>query len=187
MSPNSWFSQPVYIPGGNPETMNEPNLLYPGQLGIRFSYINPPRTVPSTEVSEDGKPKTFKLVRSDSTMSVSPYDGAVAWFSSQYQHLVTTSPTALGRGRIAGVFKTPVTPGNYCCVQVKGLSRVKLTDASAAATAAGEFVVPSATAAKAEVVAAGTAATYPALGRGAGMLDLAARDALVDLDVPEVL
>jgi hypothetical protein len=186
MSPTGWFSQPVYIPGGDPEGMNEASLSYPGQLGIRFSYIDPPRAV-SSGITGEGTPKAYKLVKTDSTMSVTPYNGAVAWFSNQAQNLVTTTVTTLGRGRVAGVFKNAVTPGYYTCIQVKGLGRVKLTDASAAATAAGEFVVPSATNAKAEVVAAGTAATYPPLGRGAGMLDVAAREALVDLDVAEVL
>ena len=116
MSPNSWFNQAVYIPSGNPETMNEPSLLYPGQLGIRFNYTNPPRTLPA-ETQEDGSPKGFQLVKTDSTMSVAPYQGAVAFWSNEASYLVTTTVTTLGRGRVAGVFKGAVTPGNYCCVQ----------------------------------------------------------------------
>lgn len=186
MSPNSWFSQPVFIPGGDPEGMNEPSLAYPGQLGIRFSYINPPRTAPSGTTGE-GTAKAYKLVKTDSTMAVAPYDGAVAWFSDQANYVVTTTVTTLGRGRIAGVFRTNVTPGNFTCVQVKGLGVTKLTDASANSTGVGEFIIPSATNGKAELLAAGSAATYPALGRGAGMTNIPAREALVDLDVPEVL
>lgn len=186
MSPNGWFSQPVYIPGGDPEGMNEPTLLYPGQLGIRFAYIDPPR-VPGSGTTGEGTAKAYKLVKTDSTMAVAPYDGAVAWFADQAAYVVTTTVGTLGRGRVAGVFKNSVTPGYYTCIQVKGLGKTKLTDASANSTGVGEFIVPSATAGKAELVAAGTAATYPPLGRGAGMLDIAAREALVDLDVPEVL
>jgi len=186
MSPNGWFSQPVFLPGGDPEAVNEPTLAYPGQLGIRFAYIDPPRSVPSGTTGE-GTAKAYKLVKTDSTMAVSPYDGAVAWFSDQANHVVTTTVTTLGRGRLAGVFKNVVTPGYFTCVQVKGLGKVKLTDASADATAAGAFCIPSATNAKAVMEAVGTAATYPALGRGAGMLNIAAREALIDLDVPEVL
>ena len=186
MSPNGWFSQPVYIPGGDPEGMNEATLLYPGQLGIRFSYIDPPRVAASGTTGE-GTPKAYKLVKTDSTMSVAPYDGAVAWFSDQGNHVVTTTVATLGRGRVAGVFKNVVTPGYFTCIQVKGLGKVKLTDASANSTGVGEFIVPSATNAKAELVAAGTASTYPPIGRGAGMLNIPAREALVDIDVPEVL
>jgi len=193
MSPNSWFSQPVYIPGGDPEGMNEPTLLYPGQLGIRFNYQNPPRTVVSDSQSlttgEDGLPKAFKLVKTDSSMSVAPYDGAVAWFSDQANNVVTTTVTTLGRGRVAGVFKCSVTPGNYTCIQIKGKGKVKFVDGVTAANviAAGNFVIPSATTAKADVLAAGSAATYPPIGRTAGALQGGTSEAIVDIDVPEVL
>ena len=184
--PNSFFSQPVFIPGGDPENVNEPSLLYPGQLGIRFNYITPPRGTPSGTTGV-GTPKSYKLVGTDSSMAVAPYAGAVAWFADQARQIVTTTVSTLGRGRVAGSFRCVVTPGNYTCIQVKGLGVVKLTDASANGTAAGEFVIPSATAAKAEIVAAGSAATYPALGRSAGMTNVPARECLVDHDVPEVL
>lgn len=192
MSPNGWFSQPVYIPGGDPESMNEPSLLYGGQLGIRFSYINPPRTAPSESATlntgEDGQPKTFKLVRTDSSMAVAPFDGAVAWFSDQAAYVVTTSPTSLGRGRVAGIFKNVVTPGYYTCIQVKGKSQVMFIDApTAAPSAAGLFVVPSATAAKADCLAAASPATYPPIGRTAGTIQGGTGRAICDLDVPEVL
>lgn len=186
MSPNSWFSQPVYIPGGDPENMNEPSLLYPGQLGIRFSYKNPPRT-PASGTTGEGTPKSYKLVHTDSSMAVAPYDGAVAWWADQAAYRTTTTVTTLGRGRIAGVYRNTVTPGNYTCIQVKGLGMVKLTDASANPDSSGAFIIPSATNGKAEAVAAGSDADYPTLGRGAGMINIAAREALVDLDVPEVL
>jgi hypothetical protein len=192
MSPNSWFSQPVYIPGGDPEAMNEASLLYPGQLGIRFSYINPPRTIAADSATlatgEEGLPKTFKLVKTDSSMSVAPYDGAVAWFQNQALYVVTTSPTALGRGRVAGIFKNSVTPGNYTCVQVKGKGKVKFVDAPVAAPdATGLMVIPSGTAGKADCLAAGSASTYPLIGRSAGALQGGTSEAIVDIDVPEVL
>src|SRR5438105_4932134 len=143
--PSGWFSQPVFIPGGDPEQMNEPSLAYPGQLGIRFSYINPMRTAPSA-TSEDGQPKSFQMVQSDSSMSVAPYDSAVAWWANRVGYLVTTNAATPGRGQVAGVFKTAVTPGNYCCVQQRGRGAVKIIDArTAAQTAAGLMVVTSAT------------------------------------------
>ena len=193
MSPNSWFSQPVFIPGGDPEAMNEPTLAYPGQLGIRFSYINPPRTIPVDsavlETGEAGLPKSFKLVKTDSTMAVAPYDGAVAWFADQANYVVTTTVTTLGRGRVAGVFKNVVTPGNFTCIQVKGKGKVNFIDAVVVAnvTPAGNFVIPSATNAKADVIAAGSPATYPTIGRTAGALQGGTAMAIVDIDVPEVL
>mgnify|MGYP001601907200 CR=1 FL=1 len=185
--PNSWSSQPVFIPGGDPEAMNEPSLLYPGQLGIRFAYITPPRSAPSNTTGA-GTPKAYKLVSTDSTMAVNPYAGAVAWFADQSAHKVTTIVTPLGRGRVAGRFCNAVTPGYYTCIQVKGLGSMKFIDAvTAAPTAAGLLVIPSATNGKADCLAAGSAATYPILGRSAGAYDAASATAMVDLDVPEVL
>lgn len=185
--PNSFFSQPVFLPGGSPDSMNEQTLAYPGQLGIRFSFIQPPRSTPSGTTG-DGTPRTYKLIRTDSTMSVAPYDGAVAWLSDQANNVVTTSPTALGRGRVAGIFRNAITPGYYGCILVKGLATVKFIDAvTAAPTAAGLLVIPSATAGKADCLAAGSAATYPIIGRSAGVYNAPAATALVDVDVPEVL
>lgn len=185
--PNAWFSQPIFIPGGDPDTMNEPTLLYPGQLGTRFSYINPPRTAP-VETNEQGRPKSYQLVQSDSSMAVAPYASAVAWWSAMVGYLVTTSQSKLGRGRVAGIFKNAVTPGNFCCIQQKGVSSVKLIDApTAAPSIAGLIVTPSSTDAKADVLGAGTGATYPRIGRTTGAVNLGDNTCLVDLDLPEVM
>lgn len=187
MSPNSWFSQPVFLPGGNPETFNEPSLPYPGQLGNRFEIINPPRQASTaTDTAEDGRPKGYQLVGTDSSMAQSPFDGAVAWWSNQQQYRVTTTVTTLGRGRVAGVFKMAVTPGNFCCIQIKGVGLVKFIDTvTSAPDATGKLVIPSATNGKADCLAAGSAATYPIMGRSAGTYDAANAQALVDLDLPD--
>ena len=109
------------------------------------------------------------------------------WWSNQAVYRVTTTVTALGRGRVAGVFKNAVTPGNYCCVQQSGISVVKFIDAvTSAPDATGKIVIPSSTNAKADCLAAGTAATYPVLGRSAGTYNAAAAECLVDLDVQPV-
>lgn len=192
--PNHIISQPVFIPGGNPETMNEPESnIKPGQLGIRFAFNIPARSAPGVEsqtlaTGAAGLPKMYKMVRTDSTMAVAPYDGAVAWWADQALYKTTTSPTTLGRGRVAGVFRTLVTPGNVCCVQIKGKGKVKFVDSPTAAPSDdGQFVIPSATAAKADCLAAGSAATYPLIGRSAGALQGGTSEAIVDIDVPEVL
>lgn len=183
MSPNRWEQPAVYLQSGDPETENASSLYAPGLLGARFTVIQPSRSTPG---AEDGRSKRYQLIRTDSTMSVAPFRGAVAWWSDKTQYLVTTSPTALGRGRIAGVFQNAITPGNFGCVQVEGPATVKFIDAvTAAPTAAGLFVIPSATAGKADTLAAGTAATYPTLGVTAGTYNAPAAEAVVDLNVPE--
>ena len=175
--------QPIYIPTGDPETVNEPSLQYPGQLGMHATVQQPgPRTAAG---AEDGRAKTYQLVRTDSTMTVAPFRGAVAFWADKTQYLVTTTVTALGRGRVAGVFQNAISPGNYGFIQTQGPATVKFIDGvTAAPTVAGLHVIPSATAGKADCLAAGTAATYPLLGVSSGAYNAAAAEAVVDLDVP---
>lgn len=174
--------QPMMIPEGNPERMDQPVLgwPYPGMIGglMTVEDRNDPR-----------RSKTFQMVKTDSTMTVSPFRGAVAWWQDKTNYVVTTSPTALGRGQVAGVFTFANVKGNITLIQTKGkMPVVKFVDApTAVPTAAGLFVIPSATAAKADCLAAGTAATFPVLGRSDGAYNAADATASVDLDVPEVL
>lgn len=175
--PNNIRNQPMYWRSGGPATENEASLLYPGMLGSKETAVE----------KADGYAKTHQLVGTDSTMSVAPFDGAVAWWADKTKYQVTTSPTTLGRGRIAGVFRTAVTRGNYCGIQTQGRHpRVKFIDAVAVApSAVGLAVIPSATAGKADTIAAGGATTYPTLGMTAGTYDATNATGVVDLDVPE--
>lgn len=182
MSPIGWNQQATYIQSGDPETENTPTLQYPGLLGSRV-YIKQPNR--SQAGAEAGRDKGYQLIRTDSTMTVAPFQGAVAWWSDKTQYLVTTTVTTLGRGRVAGVFQNAIGLGNYGYIQIEGPATVKFIDAVAAApTIAGLFVIPSATNGKADTLAAGTAATYPTLGVTAGAYDATNALGVVDLDVP---
>jgi hypothetical protein len=188
--PKNWHGQPAYLPPGDPEQMSEASLHAPGQLGMRFTIKQPAGS--GTPGLEEFRFKTYQIVKTDSSMTVSPFKGAVAWWSDKTGYVVTTSPTALGRGRVAGVFQNlaayPFTKGHYCCIQVKGPGITKFVDApTAAPTAAGLFVIPSATAGKADCLAAGSAATYPPLGVSAGVYDATNTEGIVDLDVPDTV
>lgn len=185
MSPNNNPMGPVYLQSGDPEQENALSLQYPGQLGMRYTVVQPSRSAPS---AEDGRAKTYQLIQTDSSMTVAPFRGAVAWWSDKTKYLVTTTVTTLGRGRIAGVFQNAITPGYFGCIQTKGPATVKFIDAvNTAPTAAGLFVIPSATNGKADTTAAGTAATYPTLGVTAGVYNATEATAVVDLDVPETV
>jgi len=185
MSPIGWSNQPVYLQSGDPEQENTPTLPYPGLLGTRFFVTQPSRAAVGAEA---GRAKGYQLIKTDSTMSVAPFLGAVAWWSDKTQYLVTTTVTTLGRGRVAGVFQNAITPGNFGCVQIKGPATTKFVDAPTAnPTVAGLFVIPSATNGKADCLAAGSAATYPPLGVSAGVYDAAQAQGVVDLDVPETV
>jgi hypothetical protein len=178
--------QPMYLQSGDPEQENAVTLAYPGSIGGRLTIKQPgPPGSPTT--AGQFRHKTYQLVQTDSTMTVAPFSGAVAWWSDKTKYLVTTSPTALGRGRVAGVFRNAITAGNYGCIQTQGpCPNVKFVDApTATPTAAGLIVIPSATAGKADCLAAASAATYPPLGVSAGAMNLGDNTASVDLDVPE--
>lgn len=181
--PNGSEKQAVFLQSGDPENENVSSLYAPGTLGARFTVKQPSRSAAGVEA---GREKKYQLVRTDSTMTVAPYPGAVAWWSDKAQYLVTT--TATNRNRIAGVFQNSVTPGNYTCVQVGGPASVKFLDADMGSVAIGEACIPSATNGKATRVAVGTAPTHTVLGWVAGpalSVNAPNATAVVDLAVPE--
>lgn len=182
---NNIRNQPMYLVSGDPNSENNPSLLYPGMLGSRMTVKEP--GPPGSPGAVNFRSKTYQLVQVDSAATTAPYASAVAWWSDKTKYLVTTSPTTLGRGRVAGVFVNAIGLGNFGCIQTQGPCTTKFIDAVVVAnvTAAGNFVIPSATAGKADVIAAGTAPTYPPLGLTAGLLSGGDSTAVVDLDVPE--
>ena len=183
--PNNRLQQGMWFSTGDPETVDDASLYAPGLLGSRVTITQPgPRG--GTPGPEENRPKSYQYVRTDSTMTVAPFKGAVAFWADEAQYLVTTS--AANRGRVAGVFQNAVGLGNYGYVQQKGPATVKFVDSpTATPSAAGLFVIPSATAGKADALAAGTAATYPALGVTAGAYNAPAAEAVVALDCPETV
>jgi hypothetical protein len=179
---------PVYLQSGDPETESTPTLHAPGLLGARFTVVMPQRQQPGVETASAGRSKRYQLVKTASDASVAPYAGATAWWTDRANYVVTTSASASSRNDVAGIFlRAWEHAGDYMCVQIGGPRVVKFVDASMAALAAGDGVIPSATDSKAQREAAGTAPTYTLMGRVAAPLtaDPAAATALVDLDIPE--
>lgn len=186
--PSRWETPPVYLQSGDPETESTPTLHAGGLLGARFTIVNTQRQGPGVETSAAGRSKRYQLVKTASDASVAPYAGAVAWWSDRAGYVVTTSASASSRNDVAGVFaRAWAAAGDYMCVQIGGPRVVKFVDASMAALAAGDGVIPSATDGKAQREAAGTATTYTLMGRVAAPLtkDAGAATALVDLAIPE--
>lgn len=188
--PNRFENPAVYLQSGDPEKENTPTLHAPGLLGSRFTVIQPTgRGSPSPTsagTTSPGRSKRYQLVKTDSTMTVSPYPGAVAYWVDRTNYLVTTVRTNLNA--VAGKFSNLVDKGNYTCIQFGGPGYVKVVDGSVAACAVGDSVIgSSATDGKADRIAAGTAPTNVPLGRVSTPLNKQASDALVlvDLDVPE--
>lgn len=181
--PNNVTNPIMYMSTGDPETVDDTVLRYPGQLGSECTVKQP--GPPGSPSGQDYREKTYKYVQTDSSMAVAPFLGALAFWAHATNYLVTTNPATLGRGRVAGVFQNAIIAGHYGFIQIKGPARVKFVDAPAAApSAAGLEVIPSATSGKADTMAAGTAATYPVLGVTSSTLFGGTAEALVELDVP---
>jgi len=180
----------VYLQSGDPEKENTPVLHAPGLLGARFTLAHPTGRQQPPPTS---RTKRYQLVKTDSTMTVAPYPGAVAYWADQSQYLVTTSRTNLNA--VAGVFgglqvggTIGYTPGNYTCVQFDGPAYVKLENADSTAAVAGDQVIgSSSTDGKGARVAAGTAPGSIALGVVASPITRMASEGrvLVNLNVPE--
>lgn len=185
--PNNIRQQGTWTGTGDPETYSSPALYAPGLLGSRVTVVQPTAGVPAAEA---GRAKTYQLVQSDSSMTTAPFKGAVAWWATRSTYLVTTDAT--NRNSVAGVFQNdeavnPITVGHFCFVQVEGPGSTKILDANAAAAAStdGLEVIPSATAGKADTMAAGTAATHTVLGLTTGSGDAPNATAVVELNVPQ--
>ena len=156
--------QNQYLPnGGNVADTNIAlaSFRYAGAIGTFFS---------SKFKDADGvlRRKVFMLVKTNGTLATAPEDGGVAWWSDQDNFEVTTLATS--RGRVAGVFTNVASVSSVCFIQILGRHPgVRFVSVpTAAPTAAGLIVVPSATAGQADALAAGTAATRPELGLTAG-------------------
>lgn len=186
MSPNAWDQNAVYLQSGDPEREDTPTLHAPGLLGARFTMVTPvSRASGAAANPTQARSKRYQLVKTDSTMTVSPFPGATAYWADKAQYLTTTVNTNLNA--VAGVYNNLVTKGNYTCVQIGGPCMVKVVDADTAGSAVGESIIGSATVGKGTKVAVGTAPTHVPFGRVSNPKAMLASEArvMVDLDVPE--
>lgn len=156
--PNNNFQQTPYLQSGNPATENRAKASgtdapsYDGQIGSRFTFIDP----------ADGLAKRWQLVEQDSVVDVAASAGAVAWWRDATGYRVTTDVSVAGRGNVAGVYPTLIDVNNIGCIQIAGPADVQFS--AGTPSTAGLMVIPTATDAKAEALAAGGPLTYPPLG-----------------------
>lgn len=182
---NNIRTQPLYLPNGqDPAQFNiaESDWRFAGMIGGTATFVFGAGTTADPRGS-----KNVQLVRTDSTMTTAPFNGASAWWKNKLTYQVTTDPTNR-RGQVAGVFLAAVTPGRLAIIQTGGRhGTVKFVDApTSSPDATGKLVIPSSTAGKADCLAAGTAATYPIMGTSAGTYDAAGATCAVDLNIPQV-
>lgn len=183
--PNNIRIQPLYLPNSsNPADFNIPESewRYPGMIGGTATFVF---GVAGSSTNPKGS-KNVQLVRTDSTMTTAPFDGATAWWKNKLTYQTTTDPTSR-RGAVAGVYLGNITPGRLAIIQTGGRhGQVKFIDAvTSAPDASGKIVIPSSTAGKADCLGAGTAATYPPMGTTAGTYNAAAATCAVDLNIPQ--
>lgn len=171
--PNREFQNALFLDGGFGMTMDPTSSYLRGMLG---SVV----TIKDT----DGVAKRGQVVQYDSVATVAAADGSVAWWVDRSKYLVSVDIGASARGNRAGVIRSAATVNQGCVVQQGGKCATLFLDSpTAAPTTAGLIVIPSASSAKADCLAAGSAATYPALGVSAGTQDSTTKKADVILDI----
>jgi hypothetical protein len=153
-----------YLPnGGTVADVNIPiaDHKYPGQIGHVYKIA---------VKDADGKTryKAFQVVKTNATLATATVDGSCLWWSDQDAYEVTTLAT--NRGRVAGVALRVASVSSVIMIQVGGRHPgVHLVAAPVAAAAAtGNYIIPSATAAKFDCLALGTAPTHRPLGIATG-------------------
>src|SRR5262249_51518191 len=123
----------VYLQSGNPETEDVATLLYPGQLGARFTVANPAR---------GGRAKRYQYVKTDPAMATAPIAGGLAYWQDRANYVVTTAVGALNN--LCGRFPNAITKGNYGCIQIGGPGVTKIIAGDTATVAAGDSIIGSA-------------------------------------------
>ena len=157
--PNELNTQPVYLTTGNPDTMNDAALYAGGQLGERFAW----------------RDREYQIVRADSGATSATATGAVAanqlafWKDKDKLLVTNNSPQAVGgqvanayRNQVAGVFRTAVSAGYYCCILQKG-DNIAVKNAGSG-TIGQVLIANSGTAADTTQIAVGSAFLYQVLG-----------------------
>lgn len=167
----------LFFQGGDPLAMVESELQYPGMLGV----VAPTKC-------RDGVDRDLQIVQADSILGTALTAAQVVWWKDRSANLVTNDPTGI-RGQVAGVVGENVDGdipvSSYIAIVKKAATHgVKLKDSPAsAADITGKFVIPDTAAGRADVLAAGTAASYPPIGRAIGTQDATTKIAQCAVDV----
>lgn len=172
--PNNNIQQAQFLQSGNPETETRATDLYPGLVGSHLVVQDP---------LDSKKAKEYQCILTDSVMDVVPAANLVAYWLDQAGYRVTTDVSVAGRGNPAGILRCAAGLDKIAYIQIKGECEVEFQGSpTAAPTAAGLIVIPSATDGVADCLAAGSAATYPPLGTSASTAT--ANVATVNLNLP---
>jgi hypothetical protein len=169
----------VYIPTGNPETVNYTPNYAAGELGTDYSYNQ----------------KHYQIVQCDSGATVSTPTGIVAtnmlaFWKDRTNYIVTNdrrfaeggNATQSYQNKVAGRFGNAVTAGNICHITQRGIAN--LLDGGNTFAVGESVIAENDLVAGADRIAVGTAVTFQRLGFARGAA--AAGVVSVDLDIPSV-
>lgn len=174
-SPIAYFSTGSPVTDEYPTTYtygNGTNLPYPGMLGMIVEF-------------DQGTPGArnicqFQLVKAAS--AITPAEGDVLYWSAKTTFTVTTAVTANSLAGIAPALMAAAA--SYFWMVIKGDDNVHLVNSPTNTPAAGTFVIPTATAGRADTItAAATYAGFPQIGIALG----AAASSLVNtrINIPD--
>lgn len=153
----------VYVPTGNPDTVNDSSLYRAGELGVAYDYND----------------RTYQIVQIDSGATAAANLALAAtqilYWKDRSKYLVTNDKAqAIGgqvastnswRNEVAGILRNAATAGYYVHMLIKGRGiSVKCTTST---FAVGDWVVSHTTSAQADQVSPGTAPTVQPIGKAA--------------------
>ena len=140
----------VYVPTGNPDTVDVPSLYAAGELGVAYDWVD----------------RAYQIVKFDSGASTILASAAnqLLYWKDRANYIVTTdSAQVMGgvggtnqfRNEVAGILRCAAHPGYYIHMLIRGRNIPVLS--SGGAFVVGDWVVPHTTAAQVIAVTAGTA------------------------------
>jgi len=180
--PNTNRQQSLYLSTGNPDTVNDTPAFVAavfrgGELGMAADFND----------------RAYQRVVLDSGATAATATGVVAanqlaFWKDESQYLVTNDSTqsSLGptnfRAKVAGIFRSAVTAGNWCFVLQRGRNIL----VKGAGGAVGDTIIPNSgtAAASTNIAAGGTQTAWQKIGVCTVATD--GTNVTVDVDIPNI-
>lgn len=148
----------VYVPTGNPDTVNEATLYAGGELGVAYDWVD----------------RAYQVVKFDSCSTaaagVAPAANQLLYWKDKANYLVTNAYNAAQGGAYgartvpAGVLRNAATAGYYIHMLIRGRDIPILCSTGLGGELKGEQVTAHTTTAQVVGVAVATAVTVPRIG-----------------------
>ncbi len=171
--PNVMKGKAIFIPGGDPDSMNVASLDHVGELGQEFDYND----------------RVYQLVQFDSSCS-SVAANTLAYWASRAAYKVTNvaasgrlnSVDQSHRNNVAGIFRCAATASYYGCILKKG-HNIYVNDTGSSSVAGDFLICITATNPYAKQVTLGTAPGYQVIG--VAVASSSGNKVLADIDITD--